>query len=89
MANSQLTVSAAEANRSFSKLLRAAKAGARVTITSHGEPVAELGPISMESRDIAEQERRRAALERLRDHWRTVVPAVVGPWLREDLYERD
>ena len=89
MDDPQLTVSAAEANRSFSKLLRAAKAGARVTITSHGEPVAELGPVSMASRDAAERERRREALEGLRDHWRTVVPVVVGPWVREDLYEQD
>ncbi len=89
MSDAELTVSAAEANRSFSKLLRAAKSGTRVTITSHGEPVAELGPVGRASRDFAEQERRRIALERLREHWNTVTPVIAGSWRREDLYERD
>jgi prevent-host-death family protein len=89
MADSHLIVSAAEANRSFSKLLRAAKEGARVTITSHGQPVAELGPVSQASQEAAELERRKAALDWLEEHWRTLTPTVVGPWRREDLYERD
>ena len=48
MSDADLTVTAAEANRSFSKLLRAAREGKRVTITSHGTPVAELGPVDGE-----------------------------------------
>jgi prevent-host-death family protein len=36
------TVSAAEANREFSKLLRAVQEGETVTITSHGKVVARL-----------------------------------------------
>lgn len=89
MADPQLTVSAAEANRSFSKLLRAAKAGTRVTITSHGEPVAELGPVSQTAHDAAERERRHKLLAELRAHWSQITPVIVGPWRREDLYERD
>ena len=89
MADIQLTVSAAEANRSFSKLLRAAKAGTRVTITSHGEPVAELGPVGQSVKDAAERERRKAMLDWLNEHWKTLSPVDVGPWRREDLYERD
>ncbi len=89
MTDAELTVSAAEANRSFSKLLRAAKSGMRVTITSHGEPVAELGPVGRASREIAERERRRIAIERLREHWNSVTPVIAGSWRREDLYERD
>ena len=89
MADAELTISAAEANRSFSKLLRAAKAGTRVTITSHGEPVAELGPVGLASRALVERERRRIAIERLREHWNTVTPVIAGSWGREDLYERD
>ena len=38
------SISAAEANRSFSKLLADVKRGETVTITSHGEPVAKLVP---------------------------------------------
>jgi prevent-host-death family protein len=45
MTAASIGVPAARANREFSKLLRAAKEGARITITLHGEPVAELGPV--------------------------------------------
>jgi prevent-host-death family protein len=81
-----ITVPAAEANRQFSKLLRAVREGARVTITSHGEPVAELGPPSTET---DESERRRQAHEALMAHLTSVKPVVVGPWTREELYDRD
>ena len=37
-------VSAAEANREFSKLLRRVKAGRSYVITSRGQPVAKLVP---------------------------------------------
>ena len=43
-------VSAADANREFSKLLRRVREGQSVTITSHGRPVARLVPLSAESR---------------------------------------
>ena len=81
-----MTVSATEANRSFSKLLRAVRAGQRVTILSHGEPVAELGPPSVEKDD---REARMKALAELEAHWATLTPVVVGPWTRDELYERD
>jgi prevent-host-death family protein len=38
-------VSAADANRSFSKLLRRVREGRRVVVTSHGKPIATLAPI--------------------------------------------
>ena len=84
--NRSLTVSAAEANRSFSKLLRAVQEGKRVTITSHGKPVAQIGPVDD---DAAEKERLAKALEDLKAHWATLKPVVVGPWTREELYDRD
>jgi prevent-host-death family protein len=86
---SDLTISAAEANRSFSKLLRAAREGKRVIITSHGEPVAELGPIGQGERAAAERERRRRAHEALVEHWATLKPVIVEPWTRDELYEDD
>ena len=89
MSDSNLVVSAAEANRSFSKLLRAAREGKRITITSHGEPVAELAPAGQEARDAAKRVQRLKALEALEAHWATLEPVVVGPWTREELYERD
>ncbi len=88
MSKPSLTVPAAEANRSFSKLLRAAREGARITITSHGEPVAELGPPGDHQATDAEKSRREAH-ERLIKRLRSQTPMVVGPWTREELYERD
>jgi len=51
-------VSATDANRHFSKLLRDVENGATVTITKDGQPVAVIMP-------AAEIERRAAAQERL------------------------
>jgi len=52
-------VSATEANRQFSRLLRDVESGARVTITKDGRPVAILTPIETDKRDISS-----SALER-------------------------
>ncbi len=56
-----------EAKARFSELVRRVRAGERLTITYHGEPVAELGPVAktpaeptVEQR-LAELERRGAA----------------------------
>ena len=87
MSESDLVVPATKANRSFSKLLRAARGGKRVTITFHGEPVAELIPAGESAR--AERERRKKALEALEAHWATIEPELIGPWTREELYESD
>ncbi len=46
-------VSAADANRQFSKILRQVRDGETVVVTSHGEPVAKIVPAG---RDIAERE---------------------------------
>lgn len=80
-----MTVSATEANRSFSKLLRAAQEGTHVTITSRGKPVVAIMGID----DEAEWVKRQEALAKMREHWAHVTPIVVGPWTRDDLYERD
>lgn len=74
-------VSAAEANRSFSRLLRGVREGRTYLVTSHGEPVARLVPASDDDkpRDAAWD----ALLKRLKDQ--PVLNA--GPWTREELYE--
>jgi prevent-host-death family protein len=53
------TVSAAEANRHFSKILRDVRAGETVLVTSRGEPVAKIIPADAGKPDRTE------ALERL------------------------
>ena len=39
-------VSAANANRAFSKILHEVREGETVMVTSHGKPVAVIGPVS-------------------------------------------
>jgi prevent-host-death family protein len=74
-------VNAAEANRSFSALLRRVRGGDAVVITSHGRPVARIVP--MGERDVVAASARRALFARLR-------AAPVGRarrWQRDELYE--
>lgn len=81
-----LTVPAAEANRRFSSLLRAVREGATVIITSHGEPVAQMGPPDTRSDEAARLNEALAALE---SQWRQVTPVAVGAWTRDELHDRD
>jgi prevent-host-death family protein len=75
-------VSASEANRNFSELLRAAARGERITITSRNQPVAELGPLSKT------REERERAKQRLMDHLHRQVPTgEPRTWTREELYD--
>jgi len=86
MSKLDLTVPAAEANRSFSKLLGVVRNGGRVTITSYGQPVAELGPPTPSNTD-AEKERLDEAFAALQARWAQTPRIVVGPWSRDDLYD--
>ena len=89
MSGHTITVPATEANRSFSKLLRAARNGTHITITSHGEPVAELVPVGFGPMEDAERRRIDEAHDRLIEHLKSVKPRVVGSWTREELYDLD
>lgn len=74
-------VSAAEANRSFSKLLRDAAQGEHIVVTSHGRPIARLGPY--DDPQASREEARAALMRRLRSQ------PVGGElaWSRDELYE--
>jgi prevent-host-death family protein len=74
-------VSAADANRRFSEILRKVRDGRSVTVTSHGKPVARIVPISKDG-DTSDGARA-ALLARLRAE--PVVTA--GRWSRDELYE--
>ena len=80
-------VTATEANRNFSGLLERVKRGETIDITSHGKAIATIQPKA----EMGEEERARrsAAWERLRDRLVTQERAVIGPWTRAELYERD
>jgi prevent-host-death family protein len=74
-------VSAADANRRFSEILRKVRDGGSVTVTSHGKPVARIVPISPDG--DGSKGARAALLARLR-----AEPVVtIGPWSRDELYE--
>ena len=75
------SVSAANANRKFSKVLRAVRDGQRYVVTSHGRAVAKIVPVGEQER-IAPAARANL-LKRLRSQ--RVRRAV--RWTRSELYE--
>ena len=76
-------VSAADANRDFSKLLRDVRNGGSVVITSHGKPVAKIVPFVTHDR-VAD-----AARTALLAHLRAQPAIDIGRWTRDELHERD
>jgi prevent-host-death family protein len=76
------SISAADANRQFSSLLREVSRGARITVTSRGKPVATIAAAD----NAGDRERvaaKRALLARLR-----AIPASGGRnWSRDELYD--
>ncbi|RUU47574.1 type II toxin-antitoxin system prevent-host-death family antitoxin [Mesorhizobium sp. M2C.T.Ca.TU.002.02.1.1] len=76
-------VSAAEANRKFSLILRGVREGQSYVVTSHGRPVARIVPAE-KSEGVASRSRS-SLLSRLRRQ--PVVDA--GKWTRDELYEDD
>jgi prevent-host-death family protein len=74
-------VSAADANRRFSEILRTVKRGQSVVVTSHGKPVAKVSPIIEDDR--AAEGARSALFARLRRE----RPVKAGRWTRDELYD--
>ena len=74
------TISAAEANRHFSQVLRQVARGETLIITSRGKPMATIAPITRQAgRSLAQ----RQLLERLASQ----PPAGDCSWTRAELYE--
>jgi prevent-host-death family protein len=76
-------ISAADANRRFSLLLRGVREGRSYVVTSHGKPVARLVPAGRDERVAA------AAREALLSRLRKQPVVAVGRWTSEELYEDD
>jgi len=74
-------VSAADANRRFSVLLRGVREGNSYVVTSHGKPVARILPA--DAKEETTSGARSALLSRLAKQ--PVVDA--GRWSRDELYE--
>ena len=77
------TVSAADANRRFSELLRRVREGSSFVVTSHGKPVARITPVTQA--DPARARAKAALLAHLR-----AQPIIdIGPWTRDELHDRE
>jgi prevent-host-death family protein len=74
-------ISAADANRKFSQVLREVRQGQSYVVTSHGRPVARIAPVNGDR--TTAKDARSFLLDRLRSE--RVVK--VGRWKRDDLYE--
>lgn len=76
-------ISAADANRRFSALLRSVRDGASFVVTSHGRPVAKIIPVD-DGNKSAE-----SAFRTLLDRLERQKAVEVGAWTRDELYEDD
>ena len=74
-------ISAADANRSFSRLLHAVKQGHSYIVTSHGQPVARISPAQGPAQVAAKA--RASLIARLRSQ----PVKKIGSWTRDELYE--
>lgn len=77
------TVTAAEANRQFSAVLREVARGRSVLITSRGKPVATIAPATR-AVDAARALAKSKLFERLQA---TPPSGIARDWSRDDLYE--
>jgi prevent-host-death family protein len=74
-------VSAADANRRFSELLRTVKKGQSVIVTSHGKPVAKIMPF------VEDEQAAAAARAALFARLRAERAVKAGRWTRDELYD--
>lgn len=81
------TISAAEANRSFSSLLRGVREGHSYVVTSHGKPVAKITALEAPD-EVAERRRREKAkrelMARLRSQPILNLPRITREGMHED-----
>ena len=83
--NREAYISAADANRGFSRVLREVREGASYVVTSHGRPVARVTPY-----DAVSPESRAAAREALFERLRNQEPMNLEiTWTRDELHEDD
>ncbi|HEV2731095.1 MAG TPA: type II toxin-antitoxin system prevent-host-death family antitoxin [Terriglobales bacterium] len=78
----QKAISAADANRKFSEVLREVREGHSYIVTSHGKPVAKISP---PDQGAVSERAREAFFRRLESQ----PIRKIGRWTREELYERD
>ena len=74
-------ISATEANRTFSSILREVREGRTYVVTSHGRPVARIVPLGNDEKTAL------AARDALLRRLTTQAPVHAQKWTREELYE--
>lgn len=74
-------ISAADANRKFSKVLRDVREGQSYVVTSHGKAVARIAPFKQDR--VTAANARNFLLNRLR----TERVVKIGRWKRDELYD--
>jgi prevent-host-death family protein len=78
------TITAAEADRQFSSVLREVAQGQAVLVTSRGKPVATIAPAHLDATLAAREQAR----QQFPEHLRQVRPTNLSrDWTRDDLYE--
>jgi antitoxin (DNA-binding transcriptional repressor) of toxin-antitoxin stability system len=75
------TITATEANRRFSEILRLIDEGETFIVTTHGRPRIRMERVR---EDVLERE---AAKERLLERLRSQEGYAIVPWTRDELYE--
>lgn len=76
------TITASEANRQFSAVLREVAEGHSVLVTSRGKPVATIQPVRQRSRSTVS-----AAKRRLLEHLDAMPVRGTRNWTRDELYD--
>jgi prevent-host-death family protein len=77
------TISAADANREFSAVLRGVRTGHSYVVTSHGRPVARIVPVT------SGEEIGNAARETLFKRLEKAPALAIPRYTRDELYEDD
>lgn len=75
------SISAADANRNFSSVLRAVRDGASYVVTNYGKPVARIVPAGRHEAVAS------AARDLLLQRLATQQVTEIGRWSRDELYE--
>jgi len=77
------SISAADANRSFSQVLREVREGRTYVVTSHGRPVARISPVLSKQGKVGDSPAWSRLLRRVRKQ-----PVMnIGRWTRDELYD--
>ncbi len=76
-------ISASDANRKFSQVLREVKEGQTYVVTSHGRPVARIAPVPSKAGRVGDS----PGWGRLQRRLHKQPVKNIGRWTRDELYD--